>query len=357
MARGGWHGVIRPSFPSITFPNHYTIVTGLYPQSHGIVANIFYDPTFNDTFVYVDNSKNTQAKWWGGEPIWNTVIKQGYKSASCMWPGSEAPIQGMRPTYWFPYKGSVSPKSRIDHVLAWLDLPVQDRPLLSTVYISNVDTAGHYFGTNSSQVEEALTVVDGALAYLVGEIARRGMEQDVNVVVVSDHGMADGSPQRLLALDKLIDISKVKIIDNLPMIYVYPNSDADTDPNYATLEAASKDPNWHFKVWKREAAPSQFHYSDNMRIGPIVLLPDVGWMFITNSSIPEHVPGIHGYDPAEPSMHAIFVAHGPRFEGGRNLGDFENVGIYNLLSRVMGMQPAPNNGTDWGTKLLAQVSD
>jgi predicted AlkP superfamily pyrophosphatase or phosphodiesterase len=179
---------MRPVFPSLTFPNHYTIVTGLYPESHGIVANIFHDPKLNDTFVYIDSVKNAESKWWGGEPLWVTARKQGLISATMMWPGSEAAIQNVRPNYYVKYNGSMSLEERIDGVLGWLDLRKSRRPNFITLYASDVDSKGHTDGPYSKAVNTSLSLVDSMIGRLISGLESRGIQDAVDLIIVSDHG-------------------------------------------------------------------------------------------------------------------------------------------------------------------------
>ncbi|KAJ3299779.1 hypothetical protein HK104_007057 [Borealophlyctis nickersoniae] len=277
LARLGARGVtadyMTPSFPSITFPNHYTIVTGLYPESHGIVGNVFYDPVINDTFIYVDPSRNSQGKWWGGEPIWVTAIKQGLKAGTCMWPGSEAPIQGIRPTYWMKYRHTMPLPQRVDLLMSWLDKPAAERPKFLTVYIPDVDSAGHEYGVYSKQVNDSLVRVDTALNYLLTSLQSRNLQSRVNVIVVSDHGMADTSNDRLVFLDDYIAVDNVTIVENLPILMLYPQNENDTSKIVEQLRNGSQSTG-HFRAYRKEDVPEEFHYSHSDRIGPIVVVPE-----------------------------------------------------------------------------------
>ncbi|KAJ3046273.1 hypothetical protein HDV00_000086 [Rhizophlyctis rosea] len=354
LSRIGSNGVVaeymKPSFPSITFPNHYTVVTGLYPESHGIVANVFYDPKLNDTFIYSDTSRNSNGKWWGGEPIWVTAIKQKKLAGSCMWPGSEAPIQNIRPTYWMHYNHTWPLNKRVDLLLSWLDKPVPERPHFLSMYIPDVDGEGHMKGVYSQAVNDSLVLVDITLQYLMDGLDERNLTDKVNVIVVSDHGMTDSSTERLIFLDDYVDVEKSTYITNLPLMMVYPNEAEDEDTIFEQLQKGSE-ASGHFRVWRRKDIPPEYHYSHTERIGPILLLPENGWVFTLRSKYDPSVPfdpvGLHGYNNSEPDMRAIFVAAGSAFAPQtKRVPSFANVEVYNLMARIMGVDPAPNNGTD-----------
>ncbi|KAI8843598.1 alkaline-phosphatase-like protein [Chytridium lagenaria] len=304
---------LRPSFPSITFPNHYTLVTGLYPESHGIVANVFFDPRLNDTFVYVDSEKNGQSKWWGGEPLWVTAIKQGRISATCMWPGSEAPIQNIRPNYWLKYDGKMTLTARADQILKWLDLPHNERPSFMTLYASDVDLAGHNFGPNSKAVNDSIVNVDRMVGRIVKGLEKRNLTDSVNVIIVSDHGMTEAN-NNWIFLDDFVSYDSITIVNNL-IISIYPKNMNELETIYATLKNASlKSGNWD--IWKREEVPEYLHYSNNLRIAPLVAMPRKNYgISLRKEFDPEHNArgGLHGYNNSDVDMQAIFVAAGPAF--------------------------------------------
>ncbi|KAJ1552882.1 hypothetical protein HK405_009708, partial [Cladochytrium tenue] len=264
---------LRPAFPSVTFPNHYTLVTGLYPEHHGIVGNVFFDAELNDTFVYTDKVKNVQSKWWGGEPLWVTAVKQGQRSAACMWPGSEAPItkDQIRPTYWVPYNHTQPLTERVDQILSWLDLPRATRPTFLALYASDVDGAGHGYGPDSAEVDAALGRVDGMFGQLAAGLRARNLTGSVNVVVVSDHGMAQ--VDRVVVLDDWVDVGRLRLWNNL-LVTIEPVDAADEGEVLRNLTVASK-ATGAFKVWAKQAVPTRFHFNEGSRIPSIVLLPNL----------------------------------------------------------------------------------
>src|SRR5690242_9266558 len=204
---------LKPSFPTLTFPNHYTLVTGLYPDHHGIVNNRMTDPAFEHGFVYKEQATIDDPRWWGGEPLWVSAEKQGVRSATMFWPGSTVAIAGVRPTYWKPFDGKVAPDARVDQVLAWLDLPAARRPRFLTLYFEQVDHEGHEHGPESAEVDAALADVDAALARLVNGLRARGRLDATDLVVVSDHGQAATSPERRPYLDDVVPLADADVVN------------------------------------------------------------------------------------------------------------------------------------------------
>ena len=335
---------LTPVFPSLTFPNHYTIVTGLWPEHHGIIGNNFYDPNFKAEYNAF-NAGGLESRWWGGEPIWVTAIKQG-RTANCMfWPGSQVEIGGVRPTEWRPFTKNTTFTESVDTVLGWLEQPVEKRPSFATLYFHEPDSAAHHNGATSPQVAEAVALVDAAVGRLVAGIQQRYLEDVVNLVIVSDHGMADLSTNRVINLGDLVDMSKVQTDFSGATAGLRP-LDGDVDALYAALKKKAK----HFSIYRREKMPKRFHFRDNDRIPPLVLIADEGW-FITPRTESEQakrtlLKATHGFDPQLPSMGGLFIAHGPAFRSGVTLAPVENVHVYNLLCATLGLNPAPNDGDD-----------
>jgi predicted AlkP superfamily pyrophosphatase or phosphodiesterase len=345
LASNGVHaeGLI-PVFPSKTFPNHYTIVTGLYPERHGIISNVMVDPDFPQRFTMAAPTAR-DARWWGGEPLWVTAIGQNQRSAAMFWPGSEAPIAGIRPTYWRPFDDGLPNAERVKQVLDWLALPADQQPSFVTLYFSEVDEAGHEHGPDSRQVLEAAARLDQALGQLLSGIASLNLTDRTNLVVVSDHGMSQLSNKRIIFLDDYIDLSRVDLIEWTPNLGLRPLAGS-VDEIYRAL----KDKHPALAIYKREEIPEHLHYRNNNRIPPIVGLADEGW---TITSHARHLAmsiagrsegGAHGYDPRYKSMHGLFVVAGPRIRQKMVVPAFENVHIYNLLCEALGLSPAKNDG-------------
>jgi predicted AlkP superfamily pyrophosphatase or phosphodiesterase len=346
IARGVRAEALIPAFPSKTFPNHYTIVTGLYPGGHGIVANNIRDAATGRMFTLGARREIEDPMWWGGEPIWVTAERRGLATAPLFWPGSEAPIHGTRPRYWEPYNEELPGPARVERVLEWLDLPARDRPRFLTLYFEDVDTAGHDDGPDSQALREAVMRADGYLGQLVAGLERRNSLDHVNIVVVSDHGMSATNTSRVVFVDDYISLDDVVISDINPTLGVFPKAGKE-DAVYRALARAHR----RLKVYRRHETPARWHYRDHPRIPPIVGVVDDGWQVMRRSSLIAIIErtargegGQHGYDPRSRSMHAIFVAAGPAFKQGVTVPAFENVHIYNALARILGVPPVPNDG-------------
>ncbi|KXS11995.1 type I phosphodiesterase/nucleotide pyrophosphatase/phosphate transferase [Gonapodya prolifera JEL478] len=345
-----------PSFPTETFPNHYTLVTGLYPARHGIVANEFYDPDAKRTFSYVNASDNKEEMWWeGGEPIWIAAERGGLRSACIMWPvGSEAPHKGRVPSYIVPYQSHVSVASKAEIVLGWLALDPPKRPSLITLYVPEVDSMGHTVGPDDALLNTTLVEVDGELGKLFDAVDQRGYGDRVDTVIVSDHGMASTSLDRVIYLSDFVKIDPSWIIRLNPLLFLYPPDESTLRQLHTALTNASKstDPPL-FSVWLRDEIPFPFHYRNNSRIPPLLLAPRVGWLFGTSRDEHEHggwFPlGMHGYTNEDDRMRAIFLAKGPRFRKGAVVEPFANVDVYGLVAGLLGIEGIvpPNNSTDW----------
>lgn len=337
-ARGVRAKRMVPAFPSKTFPNHYTLVTGLYPEHHGIISNTMWDDAIGKTFSLGARDVMVDPRWWGGEPLWVTAVKAGRTSASYFWPGSDLAIGGVLPTYYHVYDGEVSNADRVRGVLDWLSLP--DAPLFVTMYLSDVDNAGHEFGPDAPQTDSAIARVDSMVGALVAGLATRGLSDKVNVVVVADHGMTATSPERQIFLDDYIDTAAVIVVDWSPVAAITPRAGHE-DSVYARLRRAHP----QLAVYRKAEIPARFHYNGNPRITPIVALAAEGWS-ITSHARPSRRPGgNHGYDNELPSMGALFVAAGPAFRSGVVVEPFQNVHVYALLARITGLPPQPNDGS------------
>jgi predicted AlkP superfamily pyrophosphatase or phosphodiesterase len=350
---GGVRAPLVPVFPTKTFPNHYTIVTGLLPEHHGIVENTMYDPVLDAAFRISDAAAVTDARWWGGEPLWVTAQRQGQIAAVFFWPGSEAPIEGVRPKYWTHYDTRVPDSTRVRQVLDWLTLPDSARPRFITLYFSEVDHAGHESGPDSPELAAAVLKVDRAIGVLLDGIQSRGLSGAVNVIVVSDHGMAPTSTDRVVALDDYIAPSLLgRVTGGNPVMGVWPRSGME-DSVYRALRG--KHP--HLSVWRRQEIPARFHYREHRRVPPLVLLADVGWAIaVTRRDLMEHPErfrgGAHGYDDTASVMRAIFLAQGPAFRSGVAAPAFRNVHIYDLIASILGLTPAANDGSQDSTMTL-----
>jgi len=347
LAAKGVSADLIPSYPSKTFPNHYTIVTGLYPGHHGIVANTVKDPPTGRRLSMSNSIENGDAMWWGGEPIWVTAQLNGLLTASMFWVGSEALIEGHRPNFWAPFNNSLSGNARVDRILAWLDLPADKRPTLLTLYINDVDGAGHSSGPGSEAVRTAVRRADGYLGRLLRGLERRHLTDKVNIVLVSDHGMAETSTNRVVVIDDYISADDAEIIDINPTLGLFPRTGRE-DAVYKALVNAHP----RLKIYRKAETPEHWHYRDHPRIPPIVGVVEEGWQVLPRATLSQRISrgqtgprGEHGYDPRDAiSMRGIFVASGPSFKSGVVLPAFENIHIYDALAEVLGVTPARNDG-------------
>lgn len=337
--RAAW---MRPSYPTLTFPNHYTVVTGLRPDRHGIVDNTMWDSALG-SFVTRDRRAVENPAWWGGEPIWNTAGRQGLRTASMFWVGSEAPVGGRQPDEWHRFSYEVSIAQRIKTVLGWFARPEAEWPRLSTLYFEHADVAGHDFGPDSPEQLAALAEIDRALGELLDGFARQGMRERIRILVTSDHGMAQTSAQRVVLLDDLIDLATVRLITFGEVAGIEPLPE-----QRAAVEAALIGRHEGLECWRREDLPPAWDYGRHPRIAAIVCQADLGWKVLPRQLFQRWSgqirPGSHGYAPQHPEMRATFIAQGPGIAEGRVIGPVDNVDVYPLMAALLGIQPAPNDG-------------
>ena len=328
-----------PVFPTKTFPNHYSLVTGLHPQSHGIVDNTMRDPERlvdgePARFSLSDRDAVTDSRWWGGEPIWVTAENAGVAVGTVSWPGSEAEILGVRPTDWLAYDGAMPYDDRVDTALGW----IADGAGLVTLYFEGLDTAGHRHGPGSPETARALEAVDAALARLADGLAGTA----ANVVLVSDHGMAAVSPERRVFLDDAISLEQADEVRWGAFGGVWPADGAAPAALAARIDALD-----HARAFVRQDAPARLHYGDHPRTPPVVVVLDAGWTLSSRAYAARNPDrpsgGDHGYDNAAPDMHGVFVAHGPAFRGGAT-GPLAAVDVMNVLAGALGLDAPPNAG-------------
>ena len=343
VASGVKADALIPAFPSKTFPNHYTIVTGLYPGNHGIVFNTIYDPIFDATFSLGNREEVKNGRWWGGKPIWVTAENQGLKTLCNFWPGSEAEINGVRPTYWVTYDGNIPNEARVQNVLDYLDKPVKDRPSFYTIYFSDPDDYGHMVGPDSSSINIAIQECDDRIGQLIAGLEQRNLFDKVNIMVVSDHGMAQLSQERLIFLDDYMDPTDLRIPNFSPVMDIWCD-ESEVDSIFNLING--KHP--HLSVYKKQDIPERLHFSNNRRIAPIIGIMDNGWSLTSHDYYADHQSyysgGTHGFDPAHSDMHAFFLAHGPAFKSGTTVPAFENIQLYNLMAKILDIEPALNDG-------------
>lgn len=330
-----------PAYPSLTFPNHFTIVTGLYPEHHGIVANTFYDPARKQTFSYKNDATNSDGTWYSGTPLWSLAEAQGMRAASFFWPGSEAEIAGHRPTFYLHFQDKFPDTERIDQIITWLRLPPAQRPHFLTLYYSNVDHAGHTFGPDSDQTRDAVHHLDDKIGLLQKRL--RQLRLPVDLVIVADHGMIAYRGE-YIDLDHSADLFGVETDGDL----LYPRTEQDAARVYAEFK---QHPRSEYEVYRRVNVPADLEYNANPREGDPVIVPSGPFPIRVQpnaKSANERRPtavGEHGFDPhTMPEMKAIFFAEGPDIRKGTRLPVFENVNVYDFIAELLGLTAAPNDG-------------
>jgi len=332
---------MTPSYPSLTFPNHYTLVTGLRPNHHGIIHNSMQEEALGRFQVNLPEAV-TDSRWWGGEPIWVGAEKAGLRSATWSWPGSEAAIQGVRPSQWRVYSPDVPLADRVDDVLRWVGDDGPDAPRLVTLYMEQVDKAGHHFGPDSPEYAAAIVQVDTAIGRLLDGLAARGLDDSTNLIVVSDHGMAQVPDGQTIAVEDMVDPAIASNVSTGQSIGFAP-----LPGKQPAAEAILLGAHANYDCWTRQTLPARWEYGSNPRIPPIICQMHEGWNALTRERLAERKPGdrgSHGYDNALPSMRAIFIARGPSFKQGATLPGFDNVDLYPLMTRLLGIPAAPNDG-------------
>ncbi|MGQ0540994.1 MAG: alkaline phosphatase family protein [Blastocatellia bacterium] len=334
-----------PSFPTKTFPNHYTVATGLYPEHHGIIENNIWD--FGTTFSLGKREEVQNSRWWLGEPIWVTAEKQGLRAGAFFFPGTETEIVGKRPTFWKEYDGKIPNSDRVDQILKWIDLPRNQRPQIYTLYFSDVDDAGHGYGPDAEQTREAVLKVDESIMRLVDGMRARKIDKKVNVIITSDHGMAAVDQRNAVVMDDYLDSDLTERVLTTGEIWqIFPKS-SETENIMNGLSKII-----HATCWRKPDIPARLHYQSSPRIAPIVCSSDEGWFMTTRERYENQkkradfnqTRGAHGYDNKYQSMQATFIAHGRAFKKGKIVEPFENIHVYELMCKILGLKPARNDG-------------
>ena len=341
LAARGVKAAMRPAFPSKTFPNHWTLVTGVVPDRHGIVSNRFEDPSRpGEAFTLTSDDPF----WWNAaEPIWITAEKAGIRTATMFWPGANvgwggskgrgpyADVQGgSRPQDWAQYSTAITPVQRVNGVIDWLRRPAAIRPRFLTLYFDQVDNAGHSFGPDDARTTQAVAQIDRSIGDLLAGLRELG--QSADLLVVSDHGMAAISSERSIALDKIADPAMYRIVETGPYAGLVP-----TPGNEDKLASLLTVPHDHMRCWKRSDIPERFRFRTNPRIPPLFCLAETGWLILPSASPVPFTGGNHGYDNTAPDMAALFIASGPSFPRRGKLAPFDSVAVAPLLRRLLGL--------------------
>lgn len=343
LANNGVRAAMQPSFPSVTFPNHYTLVTGLHPGRHGLVNNRMEDPGRpGAVFTLQDRAVAADPIWWAdGVPIWVTAERQGVRTGTMFWPGSEYELHGQRPTRWRTFDQGLPGFARADVLLSWLDLGEAERPQFFTLYFDLVDTAGHRYGPDALEANAAIAEVDAAIARLRTGLDARGYAGRVNFVIAADHGMAAQAPAAIIDLDARLTPQQARVIWDGQFAGIQPLEGQEVAVEQALLGRSDRG-----ECWRKADVPARFDYSAHRRIPAIVCLADIGWRYRSTQLQQYATPalGAHGWDPQAPEMAAVFIANGPAFRRGATLPSFENVSVYPLLARLIGVAPEAHQG-------------
>jgi len=342
------------SYPSLTFPNHYSMVTGLYPDHHGIVHNTMRDAELG-RFSLGNRDAVSDGRWWGGEPVWVTAERAGLPTATLSWPGSETEIQGVRPTRWHVFDGERPIQKRVEMVLDWLSEPDATRPHLATLYFEHPDSAGHHYGPHSPEVRTAMREVDAAIGTLVDGLHTRRLLDKINLIIVSDHGMAEVPSSQIIATEEMVPAGKADIVSAGQVVGVQPHPGQE-----GAVAAVMVGAHAHYDCWKKGELPAHWHYGQHPRVPAIICQMHEGWdalphRFMEQRQASGEVRGSHGFDPALESMRAIFIAYGPAFRRGASVPAFENVNIQPLVLHLLGLPPMQTDGEL--TPLLPALAD
>ncbi|XP_018599445.1 ectonucleotide pyrophosphatase/phosphodiesterase family member 5 [Scleropages formosus] len=319
-----------------TYPNHYSMVTGLYAESHGVVANEMYDPKLNQTFS-MHTMEEYDSRWWDeAEPLWVTNQKAGHRSGAAMWPGSDVEIRGTYPTHYLQYNSSVSFQARVQKLIDWFK---NEGINFGVLYWEEPDESGHSFGPESHLMNAVITDIDEKLGFLVEQLKSADLYDIMNLVITSDHGMAEMSTSRIIELDNYVNGDLYTMIDKSPVVAILPK-----EGKFEEVYSALVNANPNMTVYRKEDIPDQYNYKQNARIMPIIIEAKEGWTVLQNKN-GTFLLGNHGYDNRLPSMHPVFVASGPAFHQGYRKDSMRSVDLYPLMCSILGIQPSPNNGS------------
>jgi predicted AlkP superfamily pyrophosphatase or phosphodiesterase len=338
-ARGVKADRLIPSFPTKTFPNHYSIATGLYPDHHGIIDNSFAAPDLGLFYRISDRTAVENPAFYGGEPVWVTAEKQGVKSASFFWVGSEIPVEGKHPTYWKKYDETVTYEARIDTVLKWLAYAPDRRPELITLYFDEPDLTSHDYGPVSAETGKMVSSLDSVIGVIRKKLSLLPDAKRINLIILSDHGMGPISPKRYINLREVVPGRMIASISGGNPVYMINPAASKADSVLYLLNSVKG-----MKAWRKSEVPSHWHFGTNLRIPEIVAVADSSWSLGTRADASSIKGGAHGYDNSNSDMFSIFYAAGPSFKKGYKLKELNNIDIYNLICRILEITPAKNDG-------------
>ena len=323
-----------PVFTSKTFPNHYSIATGMYAEKHGLIANTFFANDLNQLYSIKDRRAVQNGEFYGGEPIWVTAERQGVRSASYFWVGSEASIQGVQPTYWKKYDQKVSFTARVDTVVSWYNKPTENRPRLVLLYFHEPDWTGHAYGPNSKETINQIEIMDDVLGDIINKTSNLSIFNKLNIIIVSDHGMTELHHDKIIDLSLYTNMKDLNVTGAGPTVFISSKSKKLLKSTYNDLKSIS-----NINIYWKQNIPKRFHYRNHTRIPDLLIVANEGWSVMPlghGSSTPK---GSHGYDNQLDNMKAIFIANGPSFKSGYIREEFENIHIYPLITHILGINP------------------
>ena len=332
---------LRPAFPSKTFPNHLAIITGMYPENHGIIFNTFLDPFSGDYYSLGDSNAVRNSTWYWGEAFWETAERQGITTASYFWPGSELPELHRRPTLRENYDHDRPYEDRVEGVTNWLQLPQTQRPHFITLYFHDTDSYGHQYGPDSEEINQSIQRLDRMIGLLYDNLNEIEMQDSVNVIVVSDHGMAEISEDRVINIGNLISEYEYQVGGSSQVVMIDP-----ADDKIEEVCSELKENENHYKVYLKEDVPDYFHFSNHPYIYPIVAIAEAGWIFSERDDYEIRGKGDHGFDNHHTDMHGIFIADGPAFKDGYQTGTIWNIDVYSLLCKIFNITPSANTDSE-----------
>jgi predicted AlkP superfamily pyrophosphatase or phosphodiesterase len=327
------------SFPTNTFPNHYSIATGLYPDHHGLINNSFPAPDLGLYYRMGDRAAVENPAFYGGEPVWVTAENQGVRAASFFWVGSEAPVAGKYPSYWKKYDGNITYEARIDSVIKWLGYPPEKRPELITLYFDEPDGTSHDFGPVSPETGKVVVRVDSLIGVLRLKLSALPYAKKINLILLSDHGMAAVSSEKYINLKTVVPNRMIASISGGNPVYLINPAEGKRDSVLLLLNSVKG-----MQAWKKSELPSKWHYGTNPRIPEIVVVADSSWSIGTRPDASSIKGGAHGYDNSNSDMFSIFYAAGPSFKKNFKFKELNNVDVYNLICRILDINPAKNDG-------------
>ncbi|HFA49169.1 MAG TPA: alkaline phosphatase family protein [Bacteroidetes bacterium] len=327
-----------PCFPSKTFPNHYSIVTGMYPDHHGLVDNSYFNLDKNGIYKIRDREKVEDGSWYNGTPLWVQAVKSGMVAASFFFVGSEADIQGTRPTYYYRYTSSMPNEKRVEQAIDWLKMPAKKRPHLITLYFSDMDDTGHAVGPNADKIlKEKLMKLDTVLGRLFDGVKKTGLP--VDIFIVSDHGMTNVPNKQLIPVEYIENDSLYRTVNNGPVAHIYLHNKVDSTAAFNYLKSKEK----HYKTYFTKDCPQFEIMPENKNWGDIQVVIDLGWYFVSQRRIAVankmmgKIKGQHGFDPKYKDMHAIFYGNGFNIKKGHKIPSFKNIHVYPLICKILGL--------------------